>query len=229
MFPEINGVRPLGASALPARLALRSAEVALLVCALAISARAQTETAAANATPEVSPPPASITRDLFGPGTFERALAAAVSDQIRRFPEEWGHGATHGFGARAASEYGQVAIGNLIESGVQSLHKEDPRYFRRGSGNFFQRTLHVIGNTLVVHSTSGGRTVSLALPASAYGSWAIAARWYPAELHGVASLFQWGSANVGMKAAGNFFREFWPDMKGIFRHSQDGPLHTGSD
>lgn len=164
----------------------------------------------------VPPAPDSVLRDLFGPGTFEQTLAAAVSDQIRRFPEEWGHGVTHGFGARAASEYGQVAMGNLIESGVQALHKEDPRYFRRGHGNFFRRTFHVIANTLVVHSTDGGRTVSLALPASAYGSWAIAARWYPTDLHGVASLFQWGSANVGMKAAGNFVREFWPDLKGIF-------------
>jgi hypothetical protein len=175
------------------------------------------------------PPPASVLLDLFAPSTFSQTMTAAITDQLRRFPAQWGHGATHGFGARAASEYGQVAMGNLIESGVQAWHKEDPRYFRRGHGNFFLRTFHVIENTLVVHSTEGGRTVSLATPASAYGSWAIAARWYPTDLHTVGSFFAYGSANVGMKAAGNFFREFWPDVKGIFRRTPGTPVHMAGD
>lgn len=178
---------------------------------------------------DAAPAPASVLQDLFAPTTFSRTLTAAITDQIRRFPEQWGHGVTHGFGTRAASEYGQVVMENLIESGVQAWHKEDPRYFRRGHGNFLRRTYHVIENTLVVHKTDGGRTVSLAMPASAYGSWAIAARWYPSDLHGVSSFFEYGSSNVAMKAAGNFLKEFWPDVKGMFRRSPETPLHTGSD
>jgi hypothetical protein len=174
------------------------------------------------------PPPASVVKDLFGIGTFAQTLAASLSDQIRHFPPEWGRG-TSGFGTRAASEYGQVAIGNLIESGVQRWHKEDPRYFRSGQGSFVRRTAHVIGNTVVVHSTSGGRTVSLALPASAYGSWAIATCWSPDNLRGPGSIFRWGSSNVGMKMAGNFFREFWPDLKARFRRSPVSPRRMGSD
>jgi hypothetical protein len=203
---------------------LKLAAPILCVCVLAAAAQAQDdavpqpslETVPAAAVVDAAPAPSSLLRDLFAPGVFGQTFAAAVSDQIRRFPVEWGHGATHGFGARSASEYGQVAVGNLIESGVQAWHREDPRYFRRGSGNFFVRTFHVIENTVVVHATDGTRTVSLALPASAYGSWAIAARWYPDYLHGAASFFHYGSLNVGMKAAGNFFREFWPDVKSVF-------------
>ncbi len=194
------------------------------MCVLAAAAQAQDDTSpqpapdsAPPAAADAPPAPSSVLHDLFGFGVFGETFAAAVSDQVRRFPAEWGHGATHSFGARSASEYGQVAIGNLIESGVQAWHREDPRYFRSGAGNFFVRTLHVIENTLVVRSSDGGRTVSLALPASAYGSWAIAARWYPDYLRGAGSFFRYGSLNVGMKAAGNFFREFWPDVKSIFR------------
>lgn len=196
---------------------------ARVLCVLVLTAlgHAQDEAALAPkvdpAGSEAAPAPASVLHDLFYPTTFTQTLTAAVTDQIRRFPEQWGHGATHGFGARAASEYGQVAMENLIESGVQAIHKEDPRYYRRGHGNFFARTFHVISNTFVVHSMDGGRTVSLAMPASAYGSWAVAARWYPSDLRGVGSFFEYGSTNVGMKAAGNFFREFWPDVKGLFR------------
>jgi hypothetical protein len=169
--------------------------------------------------------------DLFGLRTLAQTAGATLSDQIRHFPGEWGHGATHGIGTRAASEYGQVAIGNLIESGVQKLHKEDPRYFRGGQGNFFSRTWHVIENTVVVHSTGGRRVVSLALPASAYGNWAIATRWSPDDLRGAGSIFLWGTSNVGMKMAGNFAREFWPDVKAAFKRRPPAspPLHTGSD
>jgi hypothetical protein len=175
------------------------------------------------------PAPESVVRDLFSLGTFEQTLAAAVSDQIRHFPGEWGHGVTHGFGTRTASEYGQVAISNLIESGVQYLHKEDPRYFRRGEGNFFRRTRHVIENTVVVHSIDGHRTVSLALPASAYGNWAIATRWSPDDLRGPGSIFKWGTSNVGMRMPGNFVREFWPDVKGVFRRRTGTANLTASD
>jgi len=203
---------------------LTAATSLLCVCILSSFAHAQDDTPLqpkAEAFPPAAsagapPAPASPLRDLFAPGVFGQTLAAAATDQIRRFPIQWGHGVTHGFAIRAASEYGQVALGNLIESGIQTWHREDPRYFRRGGGNFFIRTFHVIANTMVVHSADGGRTVSLALPASAYGSWAIASRWYPADLRGVASFFQYGSLNVGMKAAGNFLCEFWPDAKAIF-------------
>jgi hypothetical protein len=184
---------------------------------------------AAPAPADAAPAPASWLKNLLGVGVFTQTLAAALSDQIRHFPSAWGEGATHGFGKRAASEYGQVALGNLIESGVQSLHKEDPRYFRRGHGNVFARTFHVVANTIVVHSTEGGRTVSLALPASAYGSWAIATRWNPAALRDADSIFRWGSSNAGVKVAGNFFREFWPDVKRVFTRRPASPRHTGSD
>jgi hypothetical protein len=197
------------------------------LCYVAFAAGCLAQGPAAPADPAA--PPASVSRDLFGPGTWAQTLAASLSDQIRHFPSEWGHGVTRGYAKRAVSEYGQVAGANLIESGVQRLHKEDPRYFRRAQGGFFRRTLHVIGNTVVVHSTSGGRTVSLALPAEAYGSWAIASRWYPRGLRGPGSILHYGSANVGMKMAGNFVREFWPDVKAALRHRPAPPAHTGAD
>lgn len=185
--------------------------------------------ACAGQAPDVPPPPASVYKDLFGLGTLAQTMAASLSDQARHFPGEWGHRGRHGYDKRLASEYGQVAIGNLIESGVQRLHKEDPRYFRDGQGSFFRRTGHVIGNTVVVHTTDGGRTVSLALPASAYGSWAIATAWSPDSLHGPVSILHWGSANLGMKMAGNFVREFWPDVKAAFKRRPASPPHTGND
>ena len=157
-----------------------------------------------------------LLKKIFGPQAIFATAPAALADQVRRFPAEWEQN-WNGFGKRAASEYGQYVVYAGIESTVQAIHKEDPRYFRRGKGNFFQRTGHVIARTFVARKQGGGDTFALSLPAAAYGSWAIASRWNPRSLRTPMSIFEWGSSGVEMKASSNFFREFWPDVKSLFR------------
>lgn len=57
-------------------------------------------------------------------------------------------------------------------------------------------------------------------PANAYGSWAVATLWSPREYRTGISILEWGSAGMGTIALSNFAREFWPDVKGMFRHKQ---------
>jgi len=157
-----------------------------------------------------------LIKKLFGPQAIVATVPAAVADQVREFPKEWGpHG--DGFGKRAASEYGQYILYSGIESAVQTIHKEDPRYFRLRTGNFFHRTAHVISGTFTARTQNGGKTFALSLPAASCGSWAIATRWNPRSLRTPISILEWGSTGVEMKAAANFFREFWPDVKNLFR------------
>ena len=159
-----------------------------------------------------------LLKKVFGPQAIVATAPAALADQFRTFPKEWGSEWNwSGFGRRAASEYGQFVIYAGIESVVQALHKEDPRYFRLGKGNFFRRTAHVVTGTFVARKKDGGSTFALSLPAASYGSWAIASRWNPRSLHGPVSILEYGSTGVEMKASANFFREYWPDVKSLFR------------
>jgi len=159
-----------------------------------------------------------LLKKVFGPQAIFATAPAALADQFRNFPKEWGSEWNwHGFGRRAASEYGQFVVYAGIESAVQALHKEDPRYFRLGKGNFFRRTAHVVAGTFVARKKDGGSTFALSLPAASYGSWAIASRWNPRSLHGPVSILEYGSTGVEMKASANFFREYWPDVKSLFR------------
>lgn len=157
-----------------------------------------------------------LLKKIFGPPALLSTAPAALADQIRTFPKEWGRNG-RGFGKRAASEYGQYVFYVGIEGAVQALHKEDPRYFRLGEGNFFRRTAHVIVRTFVARKQGGGDTIALSLPAASYGSWAIATRWNPRSLRTPMSIFEWGSTGVEMKASANFIREFWPDVKKFVR------------
>ena len=118
------------------------------------------------------------------------------------------------------SLYAQFVIGVAIEDSVKALDHEDTHFTRLGSGNFFRRTAHVIAGTVLAHKPDGGRMVAWSLPANAYGSWAIATRWSPREYRTAASIARWGTAGMGGTAGLNFLREFWPDIKSIFRRKR---------
>jgi hypothetical protein len=194
--------------------------------------RAQDETAADQpktqqpvtpATPAVTtpvdPPDHGFWMDLISPRALLATAPGTLLDQIHEFPREWGVGAA-GAEKRAASLYGQFVIGDMIERGVKAIDKENTRYRRRGEGNFFQRMDHVIVFTVVARKPDGGYTPAYSTLANDYGSWAIATLWSPHSLRNPASIFEWGTGNVGVRAGGNLLREFWPDVKGIFRKNK---------
>jgi hypothetical protein len=156
---------------------------------------------------------------LFSMQAATSTLPGAVVEQLHNWPGEWGR-KDSGFGKRAASLYGQFIIGVAIQDSIQALDHENTRYRRMAAGNFFRRTAHVITDTLVARTPSGGRMFAWSFPANAYGSWAIATLWSPREYRTGASIAEWGSAGLGTIALGNFAREFWPDVKSVFHHKK---------
>jgi hypothetical protein len=153
---------------------------------------------------------------LFSVEAITSTLPAAALQQAHDWPNEWGkHGS--GFAKRVGSLYAQFVVGVAIEDSVKALHHEDTHFARQGHGNFLRRTAHVIVGTVVAHKPDGSLTPAWSLPANAYGSWAIATLWSPREYRNAASIFEWGSAGMGATAGLNFLREFWPDLKSVFR------------
>jgi len=161
------------------------------------------------------PPPQSLLKRLFSVQALTATIPGAVLQQVHDWPDEWGKKRS-GFEKRVGSLYAQFVIGVLIEDVVKAIHHEDTTYHRLGHGNFFRRTAYVITGTVTARKPDGGRTVALSMPANAYGSWAIATLWSPREYRNAESIFEWGSAGVGVSAGTNLAKEFWPDLKGVF-------------
>jgi hypothetical protein len=159
-------------------------------------------------------------RDLISPRALLATAPGTILDQLHEFPKEWGEGVPAAE-KRAASLYGQFVIGDLIERGVRAIDKENTHYRRRVEGNFFLRMEHAIVFTVVARRPDGGYTPAYSTLANDYGSWAIATLWSPHTLRNPASIFEWGTGNVGVRAGGNFLREFWPDVKSIFRKKKN--------
>jgi len=159
-------------------------------------------------------------KDLISPRALLATAPGTLLDQIHEFPKEWGTGLS-GAEKRAASLYGQFVIGDIIERSVKAIDKENTRYRRLGHGNFFLRFEHAVAFTVVARKPDGGFTPAYATLANDYGSWAIATLWSPRSLRGPESIVEWGTGNVGVRAGGNFLREFWPDLKSIFKKSKN--------
>jgi hypothetical protein len=158
-------------------------------------------------------------RDLISPKALIATVPGTIIDQVHPFPKEWGVG-THALEKRAASLYGQYVIGDFLERSVIAIDHESTKYRRRGRGNFFGRFAHVVVDTVVARKPDGRRMPAYSMLANDYGSWAIATLWCPRSLRTPGSIFEWGTGNVGVRAAGNLFREYWPDVKSVFHKKQ---------
>lgn len=153
---------------------------------------------------------------LFSVEAVTSTLPGAALEQLHDWPGEWG---THpvGFAKRVGSLYGQFVIGVAIEDSIKALDHEDTHYTRMGQGNVFRRTAHVITGTVLAHKPDGSRMPAWSLAANSYGSWAIATLWSPREYRNGRSIAEWGTAGIGVTAGLNFLREYWPDVKALFR------------
>jgi hypothetical protein len=155
-------------------------------------------------------------RDLVSPKALVATAPGTILDQLHPFPAEWGEG-TRAVEKRMASLYGQFVIGDFLERSVCAIDHESTRYTRLGAGGFFPRFAHIVVDTVVARMPDGSRRPAYSMLANDYGSWAIATLWEPHRLRTPGSIFEWGTGNVGVRAGGNLIREFWPDVKSLFR------------
>jgi hypothetical protein len=168
------------------------------------------------ANPNAAAPQKPFYKKIFTLQALYSTVPSAVVQQIHDWPNEWGKNRV-GFEKRIASLYGQFVVGSLIEDGVKAVHPEDTRYVRLGAGNFFRRTGHAVSRTFLAGNPGGGSTPAYSLLANSYGSWAIATLWSPRELRTPRSIAEWGTAGMGATVSANLVREFWPDLKSVFR------------
>jgi len=153
----------------------------------------------------------------YGPGPLLNMAASAGLNQWRDFPTEWGQG-TEGYGRRFASRVGQRTVNNSIRFGVGAALREDPRYFPSERKGFLPRMGHALASTFVARTDSGGRRFAVSRFAGTFGSAFISNTWYPAGVDDTNHALGRAAISVAVDAGMNVVREFWPDVKRVFRH-----------
>ena len=129
----------------------------------------------------------------------------------------WGQGAK-GYFQRFAASYADTLDGNFWGNAVLPvLLKEDPRYFRLGTGSFARRFLYSASTTIWARRDNGKWGPNYANVAGNFISGAISNLYYPSEEGG------FEKTSIGaltVTAEGTFgaeLIEFWPDIARHYR------------
>jgi hypothetical protein len=164
------------------------------------------------------------TEDAFDRGTFALAAAFAGYSQLTRANPSFGEG-VEGYSHYFVTSFADWSIGDyMTEALFPVMLHQDPRYFRRGSGA--SRLLYAVGQLFWTRTDSGGHMFNFSeIGGNAAGA-AISQAYYP-ENRTAGSAAGKLSIQVGMDAASNIMKEFWPDLhrKLSRKHEEPGVSH----
>ncbi len=163
---------------------------------------------------------ALATQDSFDWSSILVAGYYAGTEQLENQYSPWGQG-TKGFAKRFAAGYADNAIGDYMTEAIfpVMLH-EDPRYYRRGEGGFFKRTIWAMSRIVVTRNDAGGSEFNISEFAGNAVAAGISTAYYPAASRTASQVFQKWYTQVGTDAFFNVLKEFWPDVKQKFTRGQ---------
>ncbi|HEY4962604.1 MAG TPA: hypothetical protein VII29_17225 [Terriglobales bacterium] len=122
-------------------------------------------------------------------------------------------------GALAYSQYYwhifvDQAVGNAFtEYLLPVAFKQDPRYFTKGHGGFFNRTGYALSRLVVTRTDSGGSQVNASEIIGNGAAASIAALYYPSQDRTWTKIGQRWGQQLALDATFNVIKEFWPDIR----------------
>src|ERR1700730_5784062 len=155
------------------------------------------------------------------------ALAAVIAGwgQLTNDNPSFGQGMA-GYGRRVGTSYADQAIGNMMTEAIfPALLHEDPRYFRRGHGSKWSRTFYAASRVFVTRTDAGNWRFNYSEVLGNAAAVAISNSYYPDNRTVSANVEKLGQ-QIGIDAASQVLKEFWPDTKRKFfkRHKDEAQL-----
>jgi hypothetical protein len=152
------------------------------------------------------------------------AAIAQASEGESSFGQGWG-----AYGERiGASEAGNIT-GSFLTTGLfPHIFKQDPRFFRRGTGGVKSRAWYAFTRTVITRS-DGGKSVFNS--SGVFGSLVeggISTAFYPADDHSVAQTFSGWGMQIVQNGGYNILSEFYPDIVDRVLHRNRKPVQNVS-
>jgi hypothetical protein len=130
------------------------------------------------------------------------------------------NGGLKGFGEYYARGVSDQIIGSYITDAIlPSLLRDDPRYFRLGTGTFWRRTYYAASRIFVTRRDNGKSRFNITEIAGNIGVDAITTWYYPDSQSASEGLERFGM-QLGNDVISNILTEFWPDIKHRLRPLQ---------
>jgi hypothetical protein len=147
---------------------------------------------------------------------FANLLQASISqaaDGIPHYGQGWG-----AFGERFLAQEGDQFTGSFLIYGViPQLLRQDPRYFRKGTGSAFSRIGYAASRVLIARRDNGSSVFNASQVFGQLGQAGISLSYYPKQDRDVRGLFVGWAVNQGYNVGWNQLKEFSPDLSGYLK------------
>jgi hypothetical protein len=151
-------------------------------------------------------------RSAVDPVAFVVAGVDAARSQAQNDFPGYGQG-MQGYGKRWGAAYADNFDGTLLGNALfPILFKEDPRYFRQGTGSFSSRLFYSLSTTVWSKRDNGTWGPNYANVLGNLAAGGISNLYYPASDRGADLTFERGFTVTAYGALGGVFNEFWPDV-----------------
>ena len=155
--------------------------------------------------------------DAFDRGTFVLAGLFAAQAQWTQTAPSFGHG-IGAYGRYYSAALTDLIVGDFMTEAIYPvIVRQDPRYFRRGTGTAWTRLGYAVGQIVWTHTDRGTGAVNVAELLGNATAVAIGNAYYPDGRSVSNNLSRW-SWQVGTDLAANILKEFWPDLDRAFGH-----------
>jgi hypothetical protein len=150
--------------------------------------------------------------DSTDPVAFLNAGYNAVVDQVQDNQASFGTG-PRGFGDRfGANLAGQASAGFFKDLVYPTIFKEDPRFYRLGTGSTNRRIIHAMSHVVIGHTENGGRMFNFTEWLGDISVTVLSNTYLPDNRRGVAPVAESVAETMGSNAGYDVLREFWPEI-----------------
>jgi hypothetical protein len=158
--------------------------------------------------------------DSFDYSTFIYVGALAGIGLAENSTPEFRQGAA-GYGRYYWHYFADQAVGNAFtEWMLPTAFKEDPRYFTKGHGGFFNRTGYAISRLAVTRTDSGGTAPNFSEIVGNGAAAGISSFYYPSQERTWTKIGQRWLDQIALDGFFNVVKEFWPDVAhSVFRQN----------
>jgi hypothetical protein len=151
--------------------------------------------------------------DAFDTYSVPLAAIVAAINQASYADAAWGQG-WGAYGKRFAAGYGDTVLGSFMTSGVfPSMLREDPRYFRLGTGGFRKRSFYAIKKIFVIRTDSGNTTFNFSEFGGNAAAAGISLTYHTRQDRNASNFFSDYATQIGIDVFANQLKEFWPDIR----------------
>jgi hypothetical protein len=158
-------------------------------------------------------------QDAADPGTFVLAGLFAAQAQWTAATPAFGTGVPAYFRYYAASATDFIVGDFMTEAIYPAMLRQDPRYFRKGTGGGWARFGYAVSQIVRTRADSGNMQVNVSEIAGNATAVAISNAYYPDNRSARSNAAKLG-IQLGVDAISNVLKEFSPDLDRLFSHKK---------